>query len=152
MTPEASIGSFSVDVRKFGAKTERQFDLAFRKVALDLFSRVIMRSPVDTGRFRANWQTTVGERATGTLDRFDKGPVLAGGTLAAGALSTAAADALRVITKAPIGRDLWLANNVPYAVVLEYGHSKQAPEGMVRLSMLEVDGIVKGAVNGEPLQ
>lgn len=140
------MGAFAVDVAKFGAKTERQVSLAYRKIVLDLFSRVIMRSPVDTGRFRANWQTTVGERATGTRDAFDKGPVQAAGFNAA-ISSTAAAEAVQVVTRAPLGPDLWLANNLPYAVPLENGHSPQAPGGMVKLSLLEVPGIVQTAVD-----
>ena len=138
------MGQFAIDVSKFGAKTEQQISLAVRKIALDLFTRVIMRSPVDTGRFRANWQTTVGERATGTREAFDKGPVLPGG-IGAAAGSVAAQEALEVVTRAPLGPDLWLANNLPYAVPLENGHSPQAPGGMVKLSMLEVPGIVATA-------
>ncbi|MCB9902409.1 MAG: HK97 gp10 family phage protein [Planctomycetes bacterium] len=137
-------GEFAIDVSRFGAKTGRQIGLAVRKIALDLFTRVIMRSPVDTGRFRANWQTTVGERATGTREAFDKGPVLPGG-IGAAVGSTAASEALQVVTRAPLGPDLWLANNLPYAVPLENGHSPQAPGGMVKLSMLEVPGIVASA-------
>lgn len=138
--------TFAIDVKRFGAKTAQQMSLAHRKVALDLFTRVIMRSPVDTGRFRANWQTTVGERAVGTREAFDKGPVQASGMNAA-ISSKAAAEAVQVVSRAPLGPDLWLANNLPYAVPLENGHSPQAPGGMVKLSMLEVPGIVQQAVD-----
>lgn len=129
---------FAIDVRRFGARTAAQVDLARRKIALDLFRRVIERSPVDTGRFRANWQTTVGERARGTRELFDNGSAALAGP--------SAAEALAVITGAPVSGDLWLANNLPYAVPLENGHSPQAPEGMVLLSMLEVPGIVRESV------
>jgi len=32
----------------------------------------------------------------------------------------------------------WIYNNVEYIVPLEYGHSKQAPQGMVRLSIADI--------------
>jgi hypothetical protein len=33
-----------------------------------------------------------------------------------------------------------ISNNVPYIIFLEYGHSKQAPSGMVRITMQELHG------------
>jgi hypothetical protein len=33
---------------------------------------------------------------------------------------------------------IWIFNNVPYIIPLERGHSKQAPTGMVGLTLLEV--------------
>jgi len=33
------------------------------------------------------------------------------------------------------GQVIYLVNNLPYAIPLEYGHSSQAPGGMVRLTV-----------------
>lgn len=36
-----------------------------------------------------------------------------------------------------IGTTQWIYNDVPYIVPLEYGHSKQAPAGMARITAAE---------------
>lgn len=36
------------------------------------------------------------------------------------------------------GTTQWIFNNVPYIVVLEYGSSRQAPEGMARITAAEM--------------
>lgn len=138
--------SFAVDVSKFGALTAEKIDLATRKIALDLFGRVIMRTPVDTGRLRGNWQTGVDALPSGDTDRLDSGPVAQSGQNAAIA-SKAYAEAADTITRARRGAVFYLANNLPYAPVIEYeGHSPQAPGGMVRISLLEAESILEDAV------
>jgi hypothetical protein len=48
-----SLGNFELDIQRFVDKANGNINLVVRKVALDLFTRVIMKSPVDTGRFGA---------------------------------------------------------------------------------------------------
>lgn len=81
------------------------------------------------GRFRGNWQTSVGEPITATIERIDP----------SGAASTA--DVIAHMGGA--GKVTYMTNNLPYAERLEYeGWSKQAPAGMVRVSMARIDSIV----------
>ena len=40
-------------------------------------------------------------------------------------------------------------NNLPYAVPIENGHSRQKPEGMVAVTVAEWPGIVKNAIDAE---
>jgi hypothetical protein len=96
-------------------------------VALEVFRRVIWKSPVDTGRFRANWQLTIGHPATGQVQ----------GT----SVQTEAAAV--VAGSCPPGVDIWLSNNVPYAQRLEEGHSGQAPAGVVAVTLVEVGHLFK---------
>ena len=42
---------FSADIQKFVDKAKGNIDIIVRKVSLDLFRKVIIKSPVDTGRF-----------------------------------------------------------------------------------------------------
>ncbi len=37
-------------------------------------------------------------------------------------------------------------NNLPYAIALEYGHSDQAPGGMVRITQARFQQIVEEAI------
>ena len=129
-------GKFALDVSRFVAQAKGNADLVVRRVALDLFTRVVRRSPVDTGRFRANWQTSVGAINTTTSEATDKSG------------STSVARAQAVVGSAHAGDRIFLANSLPYARRLEYGHSKQAPAGMVRVTLQEYQGIVERAAGG----
>lgn len=91
-----------------------------QKITFELFRDVVLMSPVDTGRFRGNWTVARGNPDFTTSERTDKS-----------ASAAVAAEALNL----PVGSIVWLANGLPYARALEYGHSKQAPHGMVRLSL-----------------
>jgi len=124
------VGDFAADVAKFETKTLKKMDLAVRKVALELFSRVILRSPVDTGRFRGNWQVSVGNIPSGTLELDDKSGTATVSKAAAAAAGVKAGDII------------YLANNLPYAMRLEEGYSSQAPGGMVALTAQEFKSIV----------
>lgn len=44
------------------------------------------------------------------------------------------------------GTTQWVYNGVPYIVRLEYGSSRQAPEGMARITAAEMQGKVPGIV------
>src|SRR3712207_5884639 len=90
-----------------------------RMVALQALSRVVQKSPVDTGRFRGNWQVSIGGRATGTLARLDPSGQQ---TIAAGSAVIARLDRPAMI---------FITNNLPYANRLENGWSQQAPADMV---------------------
>jgi hypothetical protein len=119
------------DVSKWTAKTEAKIETAIRKIAIDVFAEVIMMSPVDEGRFRGNWQVAIGSIPTGTLEIDDKE-----GTAT---LNKAQAEALGL----KAGQTIFLVNNLPYAEALEYGHSQQAPGGMIRLTVQRWKPIVE---------
>lgn len=123
--------SFASDVAKWTAKTEAKIETAIRKIAIDVFAEVIMRSPVDTGRFRGNWQVAIGSAPSGTLEIDDK----------AGTATLSAVQAKAMGLRA--GETIFLINNLPYARALEYGLSQQAPGGMIRLTVQRWKPIVE---------
>ena len=135
------MGSFEDDLRKFEAKTTRKLTQVGRKVALELFRRVIYKTPVDTGRARANWQVTIGAQASGTIAIDDTN---GGATMSK---ATAASAGFRA------GDTIYLTNNLPYIRKLEEGgypdgpktvggFSRQAPAGMVALTVQEFAQVV----------
>lgn len=85
------------------------------------------------GRFRGNWQVTFDRPAVGAIDRVDK---VGTATLAAGR------EVLAHYDSSEYG-SIWFTNNVPYAQRLEYGWSKQAPAGIVRVVAAEINSKVK---------
>ncbi len=133
-----ALGNFELDIQKFVDKAKGNIDLVIRKIALDLFRRVIMKSPVDTGRFKGNWQVAIGSIPAGVLAIDDKSGTATISKMTAAVLGLKA------------GQTIFLINNLSYARPLEMGHSKQAPAGMVRLSILEFPQVVAKAANEVP--
>lgn len=125
--------SFATELKEITLKADKATDKTIRATTLALFREVIFRTPVDTGRLKGNWQTSVGTPALGATDRKDPSGALAFG------------EAIAQI--GGMGSVTYLANNLPYAQRIEYdgwSHTK-APEGMVRVSFARIDAIVAKA-------
>jgi len=50
-----------------------------------------------------------------------------------------------------VGQTVYLLNNLPYSVPLEYGHSKKAPQGMVRMTLARFQQIVDDVVRANQI-
>ncbi|WP_299726842.1 hypothetical protein [uncultured Endozoicomonas sp.] len=106
-----------------------------RKAAtIELFKSVILDTPVDEGRLKGNWQATTDNPASGQLDIYDGN---GGGTVAL---------AVKAVNQSNDDQTLYLTNNLPYALAIEYGHSDQAPKGMVRRNMARISSLIRKAV------
>lgn len=125
--------SFANDVRRFSIKSGDALDKTVRAVTISLFNGIIRDTPVDTGRARGAWETTVGQASTSTPERLDK---------------TGSAAMAEVVANTPpgAGQETYIANNLPYIVNLERGSSKQAPEGMVKRNMDRIERNLKREV------
>lgn len=97
-----------------------------RGTLIGMGSKIIKRSPVDTGRFRNNWQFSIDAPATG------KDPS-----------GSNQAELVNAATKMVPGNTFYMTNNLPYAERLEYGWSNQAPQGMVRVTLGEYKQIIE---------
>lgn len=137
------MGTFALDVRAFVEKTKKNNETVMRQVSLKLFSAIIKASPVDTGRFRMNWQAASGgNTAVGVNNGVDPSG------------SKAIFQMTSVITRDPNWYEFTLANNLPYANIIEYGgypgdgpntiggFSKQAPQGVVRVNVLRFQQLI----------
>jgi len=124
------MGSFADQMKAWERKAARKMDLAVRKIALEMFRRIILKSPVLSGRFRGNWQLAIGSVPNGTLELDDKTGTA---TIAKGAATVMGINA---------GDTIYFANNLPYARRLEEGYSQNAPNGMVALTIQEFQSVV----------
>lgn len=100
-----------------------------QKITLAVLSGLVKASPVDTGRFRAGW-------ATSALTPSDFLPE-------DGQASYPAPDpeeARAAMAGLKPFSTTWISNNLPYAVRLNEGWSKQAPAGFVDLVIAEQTG------------
>lgn len=136
------MASFSADLKRFAEATKRNLNDAVRGVVLELGTRIVQRSPVDTGRFRGQWQIAAGGPDIRTNEPFDK--------QALGSPPSAATFARwqGEVNAATIGSTFYITNSLPYARKLEYeGWSSQAPAGMVRVTVVEYGQIIQQVIN-----
>jgi hypothetical protein len=102
---------------------------------------MVQRSPVDTGRFRGNWQIAAGGPDIRTNEPFDKQ------ALGSPPSSETFTRWQGEIQAATIGSVVYITNSLPYARRLEYeGWSQQAPSGMVRVTVAEYEQIIRKAI------
>lgn len=119
-----SVSSGSLDdyIKAFIEGTEYDTASAVRYVTREVLSRVVERTPVNTHRAVAGW-SAAGRALDVSVPSSSKSQ--------AGDSSYRE----RLTGKNP---RVEFNNNVPYVIYLEYGWSKQAPLGMVRISVAEV--------------
>jgi hypothetical protein len=124
---------FEGDLDAFAKQLQIDYATVLKRVAIDLFGRIVMKTPVDTGRARASWTIEIG-KIDSTVAPEGQQPAM--NTWIAEAKAGAA---LATLTeRAVFSEPIWIANSLPYINALENGHSRQAPAGMVKLSMEEV--------------
>lgn len=133
MATSKTAREFILDLEKaFQDEVERPVLLIAKKLAMEALRRVVLKSPVDTGQFRGNWNVAHGSKDLSVkLGHFDK---VGGDTIARG---------IKVIQAQTKPGIVWVSNNLEYAEALENGHSKQAPAGMVGVTYAELSTIVE---------
>lgn len=130
------MSTFTLDVTNFVNKASNTADAEVRKICLDLLTGIVLKTPVDTGRARANWFTSVGSPSGNVTASTDPSG------------ASAISSGLSAISKAT-GNVLWITNNLPYIYRLEFGtynngpktvggFSRQAPAGMVRVTINDI--------------
>ena len=116
-----SAKEFKLQLNKEILDTDEKINIALQKIGVDALKNVVKKSPVDTGRFRGNWQTTISSTTSNTLKRTDR---VGNATINAGTTKIVRFDYKK-------NKRIFIQNNLPYANRLENGWSKQAPKGMV---------------------
>lgn len=120
---------FSLDVKAFVEATKQDMLYVVKDAMINISKDVITMSPVDSGRFRSNWQ--VGEDVAPS-EPFPEQDAYPSG---AETLERVQREITSISAKV---RDIYLANCVPYAYRLEMeGWSQQAPAGMLRVVVPE---------------
>jgi len=118
---------FLAQVRSFTTRTPaEEIQKAHRRMGIAALQGVVLRTPVDTGRARANWQVANGSAPEGAVDATDPS---GGRTLSQG---QSVIQDVRPFDKS------YIVNNLDYIVFLEEGSSAQAPEGMVAVTIAEL--------------
>ena len=143
-------GTFALQVREFMDKYEQTLGKTFENV-LEYFSEsLVRRSPVLTGNFRYNWQFTLNQPPDAPLPY--PGYTLPGNQ--PGGENDFIVDASVTINRLAQQREAFqpgdkafIYNLTYYSIPLEYGFSKKAPYGMVRVTAGEFATVVRNAVS-----
>jgi len=123
------MGQFSVDISRFVEKANGNIERAARQAVVLAAQGLIMRTPVDTGRARANWVFGAGAINYEVVEtRTDRSGGATQGAIAAAVMTVR-------IASVPY---LYVSNSLPYVQRLEDGWSQQAPAGMVKATLAEL--------------
>lgn len=130
------------DAKSFAAQIDTEFAATMDDageliayIALDGLRRLVLKTPVDTGRARMNWNVGVGTIDATTTEQIDPSGQAAINDGAARLSGYDTAQGFPIIN---------LSNNLPYIGRLDDGYSQQAPAGMVALTLVELEAAYDG--------
>ncbi|HGY6711496.1 TPA: HK97 gp10 family phage protein [Escherichia coli] len=110
--------AWDIEPSIFAGMIEEDVGLKIRYIAMQILTAIDIATPVDTGRFRNNNLVSLQHPDFGISDNVDPN-----GTIAV-------QRGIGVISKAANYGVIYIQNNLPYAEILESGHSQQAPTGV----------------------
>ena len=108
-------------IAAFNKQTQLKILRTFRGTCLSMFGKIVARTPVDTGRARGNWQSSLNTPSL-QIDPTGEGYQA-------------------TIASVKLGDSVFFINNLPYIEELEDGSSDQAPAGMVKVTAAEYESI-----------
>lgn len=119
---------FNKAIRDYQKKiTDKQMPKFIRGVALKVLRGVVLRTPVDTGFARNNWQVTIGSFGSDAPHPSVNNPE-----------ATISREVGDISNYKRLGKIIYIWNAVPYIKYLEGGHSGKAPDGMVQVTLAEI--------------
>lgn len=126
--------SFTQDVRNFVKKSENTINDTYKIAAEKYASEVIRKTPVDQGFAKGSWSIGINGDPKIFRERADK------------VGNFTVTRAIQAIAKVKPGDFIRLATNIPYMTRLEYGWSKQQPNGWIRQATARFRRMVRQAV------
>jgi HK97 gp10 family phage protein len=131
----ATPSEFNKRMGRIATGVSENADKLVKKVAMAIDQAVVMATPVDTGRARANWIASLDVASSSITQSTDKG----------GAQAIAAARATINGYDGDTNAEVHITNNLEYIGFLNDGTSAQAPRGFVRTAIKAGASAVKGA-------
>lgn len=117
--------TFGVAIEAWCERAKKRMDRTARYLLVDMLTAVVTRTPVKRGWARGNWRIEINAMPIGVLATLDPS-----GTIAI-------SEGTAKIMGMKAGDVVYIGNNAPHIRALEYGHSAQAPAGMVRITVAE---------------
>jgi len=142
---QANVGNFTINLAKIIEQAKENGAAIARKIALELETRVILKTPVDTGMLRNRWSVSLN-----SIDNAEYGADKTG--------QESISRALGELSSFKLGDTIWITNNLPYMQNIEFGlygkgksatsktingYSSQAPQGVIRITFKEVSSALE---------
>lgn len=141
---------FKRDFAKFIEKSGLNAEIVVRKTAMDMLLAIVKKTPKDTARLFSNINLSI----KNPDDKTDY------------TVSSSIPRAERNVKNYSAGQTIWISTALPYAPVVEYGrypnppksktgktvngYSKQAPQGMFRITVAEFQNYISSNVRKLP--
>ncbi len=135
----SDLPTFLRDINRFADSIGIKTETVIKKLSLQVFTGVVQKTPVDTGRARSAW--VIG------INKAEDSPDVEGETFTAGSATAKAMGQIASLSQIGPFSKVFISNSLPYIVSLEDGSSTQAPEGMVAVTLAEADMELKRLVN-----
>ena len=129
------------DLRK---ATENKMAKAVRAGAIVCFQNIIIGSPVDTGRFRVNWQVSINTPKSSVLNPGETRKDAQGKPIKN--QFTGTADVIGGTNGYTLKDAMYLTNNLPYAQRLADGYSAQRGSGWIDVEVQNAEKAVEAAL------
>lgn len=117
-----SVATFEKSIADWIDRADKGFEIVVANTVIKTASAIVDLSPVDTGRFKANWQITANSPAQQSLNEYDK---------TGGQTKTYLARQAGAVANSKATSVIYITNRLDYAAGLEYGASNQAPAGVL---------------------
>jgi len=141
--------SFAADIKKWSDATGQDVEKVARATVLSMSTAITKRTPVGNPEL---WKSPapkgyVGGQARGnwfpSIDMMSNEQDL---TIVGKSANIDSDNRVVSMLDLIFGKKYFLTNNLPYIHRLEYGHSTQAPAGMVRVTTTEFKQVVKDEI------
>ena len=121
---------FAKKIEEFNRKAKEKAVRQLKRVSLKAFELIVQRTPVLTGCARGNWRINFGPTP---LRTFEPGKTDQSGN------DTLSEGSQQILGNAQLGVRINIVNSTPYIQRLEHGYSVQSPNGMVHITVKEIE-------------
>ena len=126
-----NLAKFNSALEKAADNIRGDFDEFYRQVSLEVLTRIVFRTPVDTGRAVGNWQVEFNRPASASLIVTGTEQAMTDLAISRGELK---------LSNIPSFSVVHITNNVEYISYLEYDRrSPKHPEGMLEITLTEME-------------
>lgn len=140
----SNVVQFKADLAAMADELDIKLATFLKKITIEAFKGIVILTPVDTGRARASWALGIGAPSDFVPPEIPKE-----GRAAINTLKHAGKVPHPVFPKATPDysqlasidgtQPVFITSNLEYIEALENGHSKQAPAGMVRITVAALE-------------
>lgn len=120
------MADFEAKLKQFQDRAKTKAVKQVKRICLKVFQNIVQQTPVLTGCARGNWRINFGDSPIRTFVSSAKDP---------GGNQTLSAGSAQIMGNTNLGVRVNICNSCPYIMRLEHGYSRQAPSGMVHITV-----------------